>query len=60
MRYIVEVWRTDDDRIEGRLAKEGLAGTTSFCSWVELLGLLQPPPREGAARLPTDSGMGRR
>ncbi len=46
MRYVVEVWRTEDDRVEGRLAPEGSTEMMPFSGWIELLGLLEPPPLE--------------
>lgn len=44
MRYVLELWRTDDDRVEGFLAREGVPRTTAFSGWLELFGLLEPPP----------------
>lgn len=46
MRYVVELWRTDDDRVAGRLAREGATGMTPFSGWIELFTLLEPPPLE--------------
>ncbi|MEW6472590.1 MAG: hypothetical protein AB1679_09990 [Actinomycetota bacterium] len=46
VRFVVEVWRTEDDRVEGRLAPEGSSEMLPFSGWIELISLLEPPPLE--------------
>jgi hypothetical protein len=42
-RYIIELERTADDRVEGVLGHDGLSEPVPFSGWIELLSLLQPP-----------------
>ena len=44
-RYIIELERTPDDRVEGTLRHEGEQEAVPFSGWTELLSLLEPPPR---------------
>jgi hypothetical protein len=46
VRYVVEVWRTEDDRVEGCVASEGSTQMEPFSGWIGLFGLLEPPPLE--------------
>lgn len=46
MRYVMELRRTEDDRVEGFLIREGSTQSAAFSGWAELLSLLQPPPLE--------------
>ena len=46
MRYVLELWRSEDDRVEGQLGREGSTEMTPFSGWIELFSLLEPPPLE--------------
>jgi len=48
VRYVLELWRTDDDRVEGVLTREGASQPTPFSGWTELFSLLEPPPLDAA------------
>jgi hypothetical protein len=63
VRYVIELRRTPDDRVEGHLIAEGAAAPAPFSGWMELICLLQPPPEpsqnghlEGALRRPQTGG----
>jgi hypothetical protein len=43
MRYVVELQRTPDDRVEGVVLPEGCEVGAPFSGWLELLSLLEPP-----------------
>jgi hypothetical protein len=45
MRFVVDVRRTPDDRVEGVVVPEGAEAGLSFSGWMELLSLLEPPRR---------------
>lgn len=47
MRFVVDVRRTPDDRVEGVVVPEGAEIGLSFSGWMELLSLLEPPRRAG-------------
>jgi hypothetical protein len=42
MRYVVELRRTPDDRVEGVVLPEGCEVGSPFSGWLELLSLLEP------------------
>ena len=46
MRYLIELARTDDDRVHGTVSREGVEDAVTFSGWAELLSLLEPDPRE--------------
>lgn len=43
MRYVIELRRTADDRVEGVVLPEGEEVASPFSGWLELLSLLEPP-----------------
>jgi hypothetical protein len=43
MRYVIELRRTPDDRVEGVVLTEGHEVGAPFSGWLELLSLLEPP-----------------
>jgi hypothetical protein len=52
MRYLIDVRRTPDDRVEGVVLPEGGEVGSTFSGWMELLSLLEPPrqaPGQAAA-----------
>jgi hypothetical protein len=44
-RYIVELERTEDNRVVGVLHRHGLSEPLPFSGWIELLSLFDPPVR---------------
>jgi hypothetical protein len=44
MRYVIELTRTRDDRVEGVVIRDGLGHAVGFSGWSELMSLLEPPP----------------
>jgi hypothetical protein len=42
MRYVIELRRTADDRVEGVVLPEGGEVGSPFSGWLELLSLLEP------------------
>ena len=48
MRFVIDVVRTDDDRVEGLVTSEGRDHAVRFSGWLELLHLLEPPVDGGA------------
>jgi len=48
MRYLIELARTDDDRVQGTVSREGVEEAVTFSGWAELLSLLEPESRETA------------
>jgi hypothetical protein len=44
MRYVIELTRTSDDRVEGLVIRDGLGQAVGFSGWTELMSLLEPPP----------------
>lgn len=45
MRYTVDLHHTEDG-VEGRVTREGASEPESFSTWLELLRLLEAPPRD--------------
>jgi hypothetical protein len=43
MRYLIDVRRTPDDRVEGVVLPEGGEVGSTFSGWMELLSLIEPP-----------------
>jgi hypothetical protein len=43
MRFLIDVQRTPDDRVEGVVLPEGGEVGSTFSGWMELLSLLEPP-----------------
>jgi hypothetical protein len=43
VRYVIELRRTQDDRIEGYLTSDATPEELPFSGWAELLSLLEPP-----------------
>jgi hypothetical protein len=58
VRYVIELRRTKDDRVEGELMREGISDAAAFSGWAELLSLLEPPPDEPAESEPPAVGGG--
>jgi len=50
MRYVIELTRTPDDRVEGVVQRDGLTHPVGFSGWMELFSLLEPPPLDHAGR----------
>jgi hypothetical protein len=48
VRFLVDVRRIDDDRIEGVVTPEGEHRGRAFSGWLELIHLLEPDPGDGA------------
>lgn len=43
MRFVIELRRTEDDRVEGYLTSDGTPEERPFSGWAELMSLLEPP-----------------
>ncbi|HEY2706184.1 MAG TPA: hypothetical protein VGL20_21080 [Candidatus Dormibacteraeota bacterium] len=55
VRYVIDLRRTADNRVEGLLRRGGAVHAMPFSGWMELLSLLEPPPLDPAAEpLPDD------
>ncbi len=55
MRYVIDLQRTADNRVEGLLRRGDGLHAIPFDGWMELLSLLEPPPLDAAAEpLPAD------
>ncbi len=46
VRFVVELVRTSGDAVSGSVTAEGRDGGTPFCGWLELLALLEAPPKQ--------------
>jgi hypothetical protein len=65
MRFLIDVRRTPDDRVEGVVLPEGGEVGSTFSGWMELLSLLEPPrtasePTSGLVGNQTDRNGGPR
>ncbi len=55
-RFLVELVRTSGDPVSGSVTAEGRDAGTPFCGWLELLALLEAPPKQqGVPAPPTDT-----
>ena len=54
MRYVIDLQRTADNRIEGVLRCEGEPQPVAFSGWMELLTLIEPPPLDAAVERAPD------
>lgn len=53
MRFVVEVFPADGQRVEGTVQREGIASPVAYCGWLELLRLLEPDVQtNGGVALP--------
>jgi hypothetical protein len=48
VRYVIDLRRTADNRVEGVLRREGTTQPVPFSGWIELATLLEPPPLDPA------------
>jgi hypothetical protein len=48
VRYVIDLRRTADNRVEGFLRREGATQPVPFSGWIELATLLEPPPLDPA------------
>lgn len=46
VRLLVELVRTSGEPVSGSVTTEGGDAGTPFCGWLELLALLEAPPRD--------------
>jgi hypothetical protein len=42
VRFLIEVLRTEDDRVEGVVTREGGETPVRFSGWLELMHVLEP------------------
>ena len=42
MRFVIDVLRTEDDRVEGVVTREGGETPVRFSGWLELMHVLEP------------------
>jgi hypothetical protein len=48
VRYVIDLRRTADNRVEGVLRREGTTQPVPFSGWIELATRHEPPPLDPA------------